>query len=128
MTRDTVLHVLAPAGQQTFRFAADAAERTLSDTLRRAGLPLNTRCGERGLCQGCQVELIAGQLWRESELVATPPDAAPRAVQGCYRANLCRLAGAERARIDSVIGCDTPSPSPSTNDRPISASSERNDG
>ena len=29
-------------------------------------------------------------------------------------------AGAERAMIDSVIGCDTPRPSPSTNDSAIS--------
>jgi uncharacterized 2Fe-2S/4Fe-4S cluster protein (DUF4445 family) len=30
--------------------------------LRSAGLPLNTRCGERGLCQGCLVEVLGGQL------------------------------------------------------------------
>ena len=39
-----------------------------------------------------------------------------------------RFAGACRARIDSVIGCDTPSPSPSTNDSAISDSSDENAG
>lgn len=96
MTRDTVLHVLAPEGRQTFRFTADAADRTLTDTLRRAGLPLNTRCGERGLCQGCRLELISGRLWSESELVETLPDAAPRTLQGCQ----CRLMAGEEATVE----------------------------
>jgi uncharacterized 2Fe-2S/4Fe-4S cluster protein (DUF4445 family) len=34
----------------------------LSDVLRRADLPLNTRCGQRGLCDGCCVELLSGAL------------------------------------------------------------------
>ncbi len=34
----------------------------LSDVLRRAELPLNTRCGQRGLCDGCCVELLSGAL------------------------------------------------------------------
>lgn len=32
---------------------------TLSDWLEEHGVPLNTRCGRRGLCRGCQVELVA---------------------------------------------------------------------
>jgi len=35
---------------------------SLSDLLRRAGLPLNTRCGQKGLCDGCLVELAGGSL------------------------------------------------------------------
>lgn len=34
----------------------------LTDVLRRADLPLNTRCGQRGLCDGCCVELLSGAL------------------------------------------------------------------
>ena len=34
----------------------------LSDLLRRKHFPLNTRCGQRGLCDGCVVELLAGSL------------------------------------------------------------------
>jgi len=40
---------------------ADRAAR-LSDLLRRKHFPLNTRCGQRGLCDGCVVELLTGRL------------------------------------------------------------------
>ncbi len=86
MTRDTVLHVRTHAGQHTFRFAPDTATRTVADALRRAGLPLNTRCGERGLCQGCEVELIAGRLSSDDGLLEVQADATRPLVQGCrYR-------------------------------------------
>lgn len=32
----------------------------LAERLSRAGRPLNTRCGQRGLCGGCTVQLLAG--------------------------------------------------------------------
>lgn len=35
---------------------------TLSDWLRRQQLPLNTRCGQRGLCDGCMLELVSGRV------------------------------------------------------------------
>lgn len=34
----------------------------LSELLRRKHFPLNTRCGQRGLCDGCVIELLAGHL------------------------------------------------------------------
>lgn len=36
--------------------------RTLTDVLTSRGIFLNARCGQRGLCSGCQVELIEGNL------------------------------------------------------------------
>lgn len=35
---------------------------TLTDLLARHGHPLNARCGQRGLCRGCMVDLLAGEL------------------------------------------------------------------
>lgn len=35
-------------------------QRKLTGTLARAGVVLNTRCGERGLCRGCEVESSTG--------------------------------------------------------------------
>jgi uncharacterized 2Fe-2S/4Fe-4S cluster protein (DUF4445 family) len=35
-------------------------DEPLSERLDRAGQPLNTRCGGRGLCSGCEVELLRG--------------------------------------------------------------------
>jgi len=96
MTRDTVLHVRTHAGQHTFRFTADAAGRTVADVLRRAGLPLNTRCGERGLCQGCEVELMAGRLSGDAGLPEAQADATRHLLQGCRH----RLVAGTHATIE----------------------------
>jgi len=44
----------------------------LSDTLRHAGTPINTRCGQRGLCESCVIELVHGAVKhvRTGEVIA----------------------------------------------------------
>jgi uncharacterized 2Fe-2S/4Fe-4S cluster protein (DUF4445 family) len=64
--------------------ACGAGERSLADLLAAAGLPLNTRCAQRGLCRGCEVTLLEGALSGEHGAVA-----APSTVQACR----CRLTG-----------------------------------
>lgn len=54
------IEVLSPQGDLILPVHDPAA--TLADILRRAGLPLNTRCGQRGLCNSCLVELLAGSV------------------------------------------------------------------
>ncbi|MCU0771694.1 MAG: ASKHA domain-containing protein [Verrucomicrobia bacterium] len=44
--------------------------RSLADVLATHGWPLNTRCGQRGLCHGCEVELRAGTASVEGRTVA----------------------------------------------------------
>jgi ferredoxin len=39
-----------------------AGTRSLADVLAAHGLPLNMRCGERGFCRGCEVDLRDGLL------------------------------------------------------------------
>jgi len=46
--------------------------RSLADTLAAHGLPLNTRCGQRGLCHGCEVELRNGTATVEGKTIAAP--------------------------------------------------------
>jgi uncharacterized 2Fe-2S/4Fe-4S cluster protein (DUF4445 family) len=46
--------------------------RALADVLAAQGLSLNTRCGQRGLCKGCEVNLIQGSLTTESGEANTP--------------------------------------------------------
>jgi len=46
--------------------------RPLADLLAAHGLPLNTRCGQRGLCRGCEVQLQEGSLEVEGGTVAAP--------------------------------------------------------
>ena len=45
---------------------------SLADVLAAHGLPLNTRCGQRGLCRGCEVELRSGSLITDDGLVTAP--------------------------------------------------------
>ncbi len=52
--------------------------RSLADVLAAHALPLNTRCGQRGLCRGCEVELRDGSLRTEGGTVT-----APATVQAC---------------------------------------------
>lgn len=44
----------------------------LTQVLRHRGLPLNTRCGERGLCKACQVEVLRGGEWVVEQACACP--------------------------------------------------------
>lgn len=59
------------------------AHGTLAALLRRHNVPLNTRCGERGLCAGCLAELVHGQvrLADGSVIEATSPAKAIRTCQ-----------------------------------------------
>ena len=51
---------------------ADRNDRSLADTLAAHGFALSTRCGQRGLCRGCEVELRKGSLISGSDIVAAP--------------------------------------------------------
>jgi uncharacterized 2Fe-2S/4Fe-4S cluster protein (DUF4445 family) len=53
------LDIESPKGVQTI-YVSPGRDRRLTDVLRREHLPLNTRCGQRGLCDGCMVELLSG--------------------------------------------------------------------
>jgi len=55
-TRTRQLRVRSGDTEHTLPVGAHDATRTLADFLGRHGLPLNTRCGGRGLCNGCQVQ------------------------------------------------------------------------
>jgi len=53
-------------------------DRSLAEVLAEHGLALNTRCGQRGLCRGCEVELREGTLASDGPVVT-----APTTVQAC---------------------------------------------
>ena len=42
--------------------AGESSDHSLTDMLARRGHPLNARCGQRGLCRGCMVDLLEGEL------------------------------------------------------------------
>jgi len=41
---------------------ASSSNGSLTDMLAGRGIPLNARCGQRGLCRGCMVDLVEGEL------------------------------------------------------------------
>jgi uncharacterized 2Fe-2S/4Fe-4S cluster protein (DUF4445 family) len=71
--------------------------RSLLDALDAFGLPLNARCGRRGLCRGCEVILRTGALLVEGNIVT-----APATVRACQaRLNgLATIQVPSRSRIE----------------------------
>ncbi len=61
MSKSIKLKVSVRGKQHTFALGADNLLRPVSHVLREHRLPLNTRCGGKGVCDGCQVELIDQQ-------------------------------------------------------------------
>ncbi len=53
-------------------FRADPGIRLLSEILAAHGFPLNTRCGQRGLCRGCEVVLREGSVIADGVPVTAP--------------------------------------------------------
>lgn len=68
--------------RRSITVAAD--NRTLADALAGHGLPLNTRCGQRGICRGCEVELREGWLLVDGSTITAP---------GTVKACRARVAG-----------------------------------
>lgn len=62
MTQQIEIAVETSTGNRILPVTAPQSTQRLADTLRRAGFALNTRCGQRGLCDGCIVHLIDGEV------------------------------------------------------------------
>jgi uncharacterized 2Fe-2S/4Fe-4S cluster protein (DUF4445 family) len=88
---------LEPEHGERFEIRADSGNGFLSKVLSAHGCPLNTRCGERGLCRGCEVLLKEGSL-----IVDDAPVTAPATLRACR----ARLSGPvtigvpQRSRIE----------------------------
>ena len=50
------LQLILPDGPTDLAVGPGDEQLTLAELLSRRGHPLNTRCGGRGLCGGCEVE------------------------------------------------------------------------
>jgi uncharacterized 2Fe-2S/4Fe-4S cluster protein (DUF4445 family) len=71
MSRRISITVEPGHGERTEIHAVAGADM-LSKVLAGHGFPLNTRCGQRGLCHGCEVVLQQGTLMLGSSQVAAP--------------------------------------------------------
>ena len=64
---NAVLHLETPEGRKDIGLAATDFGLPLSTLLAHRGYPLNTRCGGRGLCGGCEINLQQGTLRRAAD-------------------------------------------------------------
>ena len=90
------LHVVLESGEHR-QIPVTGDARALAEVLAAHDLPLNTRCGQRGLCRGCEVTLLDGSLVTDHDIIH-----APATVQAC-RAQLtgtARLLVPARSRIE----------------------------
>jgi len=69
---------------------------SLADFLARRGHALNTRCNQRGLCRGCTVNLIEGEVRTRTGDEAIVADGSGLEVKSCE----IRLADVERIRLE----------------------------
>ena len=65
----TRLHLETPDGRTEIGLTPGDLRLPLSELLAHRGHPLNTRCGGRGLCGGCEVGLRAGTLRRTTVML-----------------------------------------------------------
>jgi len=79
----TELTVYSPHGRRLIAVEPHPTSLVLSDVLRRADLALNTRCGQRGLCDGCVVELLAGSLIHASSGQTVEASETAQTVRAC---------------------------------------------
>lgn len=96
MNRLTSITVEPEHGEPATLHAAPGAEM-LSKVLEEHGFPLNTRCGQRGLCHGCEIVLQQGSL-----MIGDTEVAAPATLRAC-RARLhgpVTIAIPARSRIE----------------------------
>ncbi len=77
MSSGTQIHVELDSGERR-EISVAGTNQSLADILAAHGLPLNTRCGQRGLCRGCEVELREGSLTTGGVAIT-----APASVQAC---------------------------------------------
>lgn len=80
------LEVESADGWHEIPVATGKDAQRLTELLRQAHLPLNTRCGLRGLCSGCTVELLQGTLIHHETGAALAAAEQPLTVRACeYR-------------------------------------------
>ncbi len=76
------LHIRTPEAEKTLH-APQHGAGSLADILRRHALPLNTRCGQRGLCEACIVELTHGTVHHLRTHAVLSAEGQPLSIRAC---------------------------------------------
>ncbi|MCC6239965.1 MAG: DUF4445 domain-containing protein [Phycisphaerales bacterium] len=77
------IHLDVAGEAHTITVEEESVKLPLTDVLRNARLPLNTRCGERSACDGCVVHLVAGSLISRPKSAAIHAGDEPIKVRSC---------------------------------------------
>jgi uncharacterized 2Fe-2S/4Fe-4S cluster protein (DUF4445 family) len=86
MPEQFTLRIETPAGEQMLTVPSAQRDMPLTQVLSRRSIPLNTRCGGRGLCDGCLVELLNGQVEHIATGKKIAVDTEPIVIRACeYR-------------------------------------------
>lgn len=72
MNNKTAISVATPRGRHTLHIERKDTANSLADNLGQHGVPLNTRCGQKGICKGCIVNLTGGQVKDDKKIVTAP--------------------------------------------------------
>ena len=83
MTESSILTVRVADQRHTIAAEGRRTQLVLSALLRQAGVSLNTRCGQRGLCDGCLVDLLSGQLIDAGTGVTIEATDGPHSIRAC---------------------------------------------
>lgn len=83
MSTGVRIELTLPTGRQMVEPAPSDRNLALSEILRRRSIPLNTRCGQKGLCDGCMVELTAGCLKHHATGEIVTPTGKPLTLRAC---------------------------------------------
>lgn len=83
MASSTQLTVRVADKIQTVTAEGRRTQVVLSALLRQAGVALNTRCGQRGLCDGCLIDLLRGELIDAGTGTPLRADGQPHSVRAC---------------------------------------------
>jgi uncharacterized 2Fe-2S/4Fe-4S cluster protein (DUF4445 family) len=86
MSDVTTLSIEFRGSVEHLRLEGSSCDASLSSVLRHESMPLNTRCGERGVCDGCLVDLLRGRMVVELERGLTRVVTAP-----AERLRACKL-------------------------------------
>lgn len=81
--RPLELQIESGAARHTALIPPERAREDLPSALRRLGFPLNTRCGGRGLCDGCIVELLDGRLTHIASNAPVEAAGQPLRIKAC---------------------------------------------
>jgi uncharacterized 2Fe-2S/4Fe-4S cluster protein (DUF4445 family) len=101
VSRSTSITIETPDGRTLeLRPTETDVPRPLAELLRRGTVPLNTRCGRRGLCDGCLVELVEGRLVHVATgTTATATADRPQLVRGCEYGPVAPTNGVPAPRV-----------------------------